>query len=182
MQEHVCFLKCLSTVIETCKNKMKIGIAANNEENFSMFVAICTYHRLQLTFRFGTKGVTPLETTCCSRYISPHHLSKNRLLQNMHLASLSSPDMSWALSESRSSSFISSFLSQSLFLKWLSHVHKPGHLPQMMLRFACWVPDDCFVYAKNCFFFSAFICVFCRAASSSFCCQSFSCREKHVDT
>lgn len=83
-------------------------------------------------------------------------------------------------SESQSSTSISSSLWQSLFLKWLSHVHKPGHLPQMMLHFACWVPDDCFVFAQNCFFFSAFICVFCRAASSSFCSQSFSCRKKHV--
>ena len=42
---------------------MKIRIAANNEENFSMFVATCTYHKLKLTFWSGTKGVTPRETT-----------------------------------------------------------------------------------------------------------------------
>lgn len=63
MQENVCFLKCLSTVIETCKNKMKIWIVANSEENFSMFVATCTYHRLKLTFWICTQGVIPLETT-----------------------------------------------------------------------------------------------------------------------
>jgi hypothetical protein len=123
------------------------------------------------------KGCDPTWNNCCSRSISPCHLSINRPLQNMRSVSLSSPDRNWALSESWSSTVISFSLSQGLFLKWLSHVHKPGHLPQMMLHFACWVPDDCFVFAQNCFYSSAFICVFCRAASSSFCSQSFSCRE-----
>jgi hypothetical protein len=122
---------------------MKIWIAANNEENFSMFVATCTDHRRKLAFWIGTWGVTPLETTAAVDPFLPvifpktdhcrmciwhpcHHLTGVGHYRNL-----------------RSSTVISSSLSQSLFLKWLSHVRKPGHLPQMMPCFACWVPDGC---------------------------------------
>ena len=179
MQEHVCFLKCLSTVIETCKCNMNIWKAANYEENFSMFVATCTYHKLKLTFWIDTKGVTPLETTAAVDPFLPiifpktdhcrtciwhlcHHLTGVGHYQNLKV------QLSFHPPGHRASSW-SDFhmsISQGICYKW-----------------CCVLLVECLMaVCPKLFLFLNIICIFCRAASSSFCSQSFSCREKHVDT
>jgi len=148
---------------------MKIWIAANNEENFGMFVATCTYHKLKLTFRFGTKGVTPLETTAAVDPFLPVLFPKTdhrgtciwRQNQNLEVQLSFHPPCHRACSWSD----FHMTISQGICHKW-----------------CCILLVECLMTVlylpQNCFFFSAFICVFCRAASSSFCGQSFSCRKK----
>lgn len=83
---------------------------------------------------------------------SPSLSSENRTVQNINSASSSSPDRSWASSESRSSTDISSCLSQSLFLKWLHVSIGQGVATNDATFFACWVPDGFFLFAHNCSF------------------------------
>lgn len=144
---------------------MKIWIAANNEENFSMFVATCTYNKLKFTFEIGTKGVTPLESTAAVDPFLPvifpetyhcrmcirrpcHHLAEVRHHQNL--------EVRWLFHRPcyRASSWSDFHMSISQGI-----CHK---LCNVLLLSAWWL------FAQNCFFSSAFICVFCKATSSSF--------------
>lgn len=73
---------------------------------------------------------------------SPSLFYENKQAQNMHSASLASPDRSWAswwLFNATSSSF-----TQSLFLKWI-RVNKVRRLAWMMPLLVSWVPDDFFL-------------------------------------